>query len=498
MSPHDEPSQATDPLRIHADTLVYTREGLSTREDIPLVVGRHNPVVIVRPQPVEIVADARGSFLEGESFPLCAALRLPWLYGSPSSPFAHALGEDPAPQGIMQVYGHADPAGSEHDNKVLSERRAQVGRALLLGDVDGFSAIANEESWGEEHVQAMLRTLGCDPGSIDGVVGPLTIAAVELFQSRYLEGDFHRHERAPDPRMPQLVPDGKLGPATRAAIFEAFVVAHSPHLPHEVLHASHPAHGCSHYNLISRDDQSSNRRLSLVVHHSAPEHSEHAPCTHGDEQACAVVDDAQYRCLWFREHVTERPADAPRFYDPRWLAMGKGRYLLSALTTVPEGEAVEFQVYEGPAHWSSDVAALSAPVGSTLAGRSHLGVVHALWQAPEAWLPSPDGEIEIEGTPVFRVMHGPSGAFRHAPWPATGTIRVLIAGFDPRQPVPSDRPEVYRLRAHSGLYEEHLPVTQATQSSLHHLVLEFTEVPADSRYSLKVDPHGAGTFGVSL
>lgn len=498
MPPNDDDPPATDPLRIHADTLAYTREGLSTREDIPLVVGRHNRVVVVRPRPVDIVTDARGCFLVGESFPLCAALRLPWLHGVRSSLFAHARGEVSAPAGVLQIYGHADPKGSEHDNKVLSERRAEVGRALLVGDVDAFSAIAKEEAWGEEHVQAMLRTLGCDPGPIDGVVGGLTTAAIDLFQGRYRKGDFHRHERAPAPRTPQLVSDGKLGPATRAALLEAFVAAHSPHLPKEAVHPVHPAHGCSHFNLVSTDDVWSNRRLSLVVHPKVPDHSENAPCTRGDEHACAVVDEAPFRCLWYREHVSERPTEAPRFYDPRWLALGQGKYLLSALTTVPEGEACEIQVYEGPPRWADDVAALTSRVGPPLAAQSHLGVVHAVWHAPEDWLPSPEGEIEIEGTPVFHVLHPPSGAIRHAPWPAKGAVRILIGGLDPSQPVPANRPEVYRLRAHSGLYEESLPVTRATRSSLRHLVLEFNDVPADTRYTLTVDPHGGGSFGVSL
>lgn len=486
MVPPDDEPEPSSALRIDADLLEYTRQGLQTRQDIPLEVGQHNRVVIVRPRRVVAVGDAHGGFAVGESFPLCAALRVVWLYGEERSVFAHSRGESEAPLGVFQVYGHADASGDEHDDKLLSERRAEVGRALLLGDVDAFAAVAEHEGWSDAHAQVMLRVLGCDPGPIDGDLGPLTCAGVELFQSRYVEGDFHRHERAPAPRNPQLKVDGKLGAQTHAALLEALVVASSAHLGQDALHPTHPASGCSHYNLASSSDASASRRLSLVVHPQVPEHSENAPCTAGNEQACATVDDARHRCLWFREHVAERPAGPPRFHDPRWLALGSGNYLLSALTTVADDEEVEFRVYPDAQAWPSNA------LGEPLCAKPTLGVVHVEWQAPGDWDPSAGPQ------PVFDVLHAGSGARALAPWPQTDTVRLLFAALDAEGPFPSQRPESYRLRATSGLYDEHRPVTAVVRSSLHHFALELPNAPIDARFDLRCDFHGTGLFDATL
>lgn len=483
VPPEDEPEPGSA-LRIDADRLQYTRTGLRTSEDIPLKIGQHNRVVIVRPRRVVAVGDARGGFAVGESFPLCAALSVVWLYGDERSVFAHSRGESEAPQGVFQVYGHADSDGDEHDNKVLSERRAEVARALLLGDIDAFAAVSNEEGWGDAHQQVMLRVLGCDPGPIDGDPGSLTAAAVELFQSRYVEGDFHRHERAPAQRNPELEADGALGTQTHAALLEAFVVASSPHLHQDALHPTHPAHGCACFNLASSSEAWASRRLSLVVHPEVPEHSENAPCTAGDEQACAVVDDAQHRCLWFREHVAERPPEPPRFYDPRWLALGNGKYLLSALTTVADDEEVQFQVYEDAQR------SPSGALGNALAAKPSMGVVHVVWDAPDEWSPS-------DGIPVFEVLHAGSGASALSPWPQTDTVRLLFAALDAEGPFPQ-RPESYRLRATSGLHDERRPVTDAIRSSLHHFALEFPNAPTGDRFDLHCDFHGEGVFDATL
>ncbi len=491
MVPPDDEPEPSNALRIHADRLEYTRKGLRTKQELALELGQHNRVVIVRPRRVVAVGDAHGGFAVGESFPLCAGLSVFWLYGEERSVFAHARGESGAPRGVFQVYGHADGDGDEHGNKVLSERRAEIGRALVIGDVDAFAGVAKKEGWGDAHEQVMLRVLGCDPGPIDGDKGSLTAAAVELFQSRYVAGDFHRHERAPAPRNAALKVDGKLGTQTRAALLEALVMTSSPHLGEDALHPSHPAHGCAQLNLASTSEAWANRRLSLVVHPQVPEHSENAPCTKGDEQACAVVDDAQHRCLWFREHVAERPPQPPRFYDPRWLALEDGKYLLSALTTVPEGEEVELQVYEDAQR------APAGALGHVLTAKPIMGVVHAVWEAPAGWL-APSPQAPADRVPVFEVVHAGSGARALAPWPRTDTVRLLFAALDAEGPFPSDRPESYRLRATSGLYDERRPVTDVVRSSLHHFALEFPNAPTDARFDLHCDFHGEDAFDAVL
>lgn len=485
MAPPDDEPEPSITVRIDADALEYTRTGLRTREAIPLQSGRHNRVVIVRPPRRFAVGDGHHGFPVGEAFPLTATLSVLWLYGHEQSVFAHSRGEAEAPAGVFQIYGHADADGSEADNKILSERRAAVARALLVGEVDAFTAIADEEGWGSDHEQVMLRVLGCDPGPIDGDHGPLTEAAVELFQTRYVEGDFHRHELAPGPRNPALKVDGKLGPNTRAALLEALVTATSPFVGEAALHPTHAAPGCSHYNLASTSEPSASRRVSLVVHPDVPRHSEHAPCTTGDEQACAVVDDAQHRCMWFREHVAERPPGIPRFYDPRWLDLGGGKYLLSALTTVPADQEVEFQVYE------DDQGTASVMLGEALDAKPIKGVVHVVWDALDDWNPT-------SREPVFEVLHIASGARTRCPWPRADTVRLLFAALDAEGSFPSERPESYRLRSTSGLYDERRSVTDVVRSSLHHFALEFHEAPVDARFDLHCDFHGEEAFDATL
>jgi hypothetical protein len=57
-------------------------------------------------------------------------------------------------------------------------------------------------------VQQRLNDLGCGPVSVDGFFGSQTMEAVELFQSRFA-----------DPAGHQLEVDGRVGPATWAALF---------------------------------------------------------------------------------------------------------------------------------------------------------------------------------------------------------------------------------------------------------------------------------------
>jgi len=69
----DETPEPGHTLRLDADTLAYTGEGLKTREDLVLRVGQHNRVGVVRPTRARAVSGAYGGFAVGESFPLCAA-----------------------------------------------------------------------------------------------------------------------------------------------------------------------------------------------------------------------------------------------------------------------------------------------------------------------------------------------------------------------------------------------------------------------------------------
>jgi peptidoglycan hydrolase-like protein with peptidoglycan-binding domain len=48
-----------------------------------------------------------------------------------------------------------------------------------------MAAVPDLDGGGVRAVQAALRNKGFDPGSIDGVAGPMTKEAVRTFQSRY-------------------------------------------------------------------------------------------------------------------------------------------------------------------------------------------------------------------------------------------------------------------------------------------------------------------------
>lgn len=302
-----EPAMASD-IRVHIDTLEYTREGLGTRDRISLEVGQHNRIVLVRPQRVHSTAGFANVFAPGSVFPgppVLATFLSAKAAGAMGDIFSHLFGGEPAKTfGVFQVYGHADAAGDEAANKALSEQRAELFRAFLLGDVDGFASLVEGESWGLAEQQAMLRVLQCDPGAIDGEPGALTEAAIHDFQADYVHGFFHR-ETELEPRNSSLAVDGDLGPQTEAALLEALVVACSPHITEDRLHPTHPTAGCATFNRVSEEKASLNRRVTLVLHEALPEHHDRAPCVVGDAAACPYDARSLSGCLWFREHVED-------------------------------------------------------------------------------------------------------------------------------------------------------------------------------------------------
>ncbi len=367
-------------LTIHADELEYTPEGLRTLTSLPLEVGAFNQLVLIRPTPVRAVPVGRGGFTSDSAFPTPAA-----LFGLLNPSLQSLL--DPEGEPIYQLYGHAQADGSEAHNKALSERRARAMQAMLVGDVDDVDAIAEHESWGLLEHQVMLRMLRCDPGPIDGEAGPLTSVGVRNFQEDYLDGVFHRHAEQP-PRDPALVPDGDLGPKTAAALVDAYVHACSPFVDPGQLHPTHPAVGCSEFNPLPGEEplSAANRRVSLVVHSNLPDFHDRAPCTEGDHGACPVDHEPQ-RCLWYRSHVDDQSLEHPHLHvDLRWLPLPDGRVLLTAVTSLADGDEVEFRVFRsGPVEGPQDVREdnLREPLSDVIPGTVTMGIAQAIWTPEE-------------------------------------------------------------------------------------------------------------------
>jgi hypothetical protein len=271
---------------VHVDSLEYTREGLRTRTPIQLKVGQHNRVVLVRPTRLAPLANGARGFPNDLAFPLLATLSQGWALADVGTPLTHH-DVRPAPASVYQVFGHASPSGDEDHNKRLSERRADVGMALLRSDATLLRAVADDEGWGVREYQSMLRTLAVDPGPTDGKLGGHTEAALTVFVERYNAGVYHRRHRAQPGS--QIGSSGRFDEPTLAALFDAFVHAHGAALPESALHPSHPAVGCSEFNALAPSAGANDRRLTVIGHAAQPEHFGNAPCTRGDAGACAVV-----------------------------------------------------------------------------------------------------------------------------------------------------------------------------------------------------------------
>jgi len=441
-------------IRVHIDTLEYTRDGLRTKEPLNLQVGTHNRVVLVRPERARPSSAGMGGFAVDSCFPTPSALAvfLSISLGDALVDLFNAIfgGEKQPDNRVFQLYGHADITGDEAGNKTLSEKRAEAMRALLVRDVDAFIALGEDEQWDLSEQQVMLRTLQCDPGPIDGEQGDLTEAATRDFQADYVAGVFHSPSGVPL-LQPNLAVDGDLGPDTYKALLEALVLGCSPGIPPEQLHPTHPTAGCTEYNRISEESNSANRRVTLVVHEQLPVHHDAAPCTVGDHSACPYDDRHLSGCLWYREHIRDPlPAEfTHHHYDLRWLPLKNGGVLLSALTTLEDGDEVTFQVFRtGDVSGPEDVHEdnLGRALTERMQGIVRSGVAQLVWLPeedehfdlfePDDWyVPvefatvarSPQASWNAGPTlrpPVFRVDGGGATALSHPPGQDPHRIRL--------------------------------------------------------------------------
>jgi hypothetical protein len=408
-------------------------------------MGRHYRLVVDPPTPT--VSITAGQFAANSSFPTPGIL-VP-LLGISFADFFADLGL-PRTDPFYQVFGHAEPDGDEAANKALSDRRAKVFAALLVGDVDSVQAIADEEKWGLREQQVILRVLRCDPGAIDGEPGAVTSRAIEIFQAEYRDGVFHRHREGQDaPRNPSLAVNGAMDDATAHALIEAFVVATSPRVAPDRMHPTHPFAGCSEFNRLEAKASRRDRRLAIVMHDELPRDHDPQPCKEGDHGACLIDGrDPVKRCSWYRAHVIDpEPGEAMhRHFDLRWLLLPNKKLLLSAVTTVPDDGEVTFQVFRTKPISSIDELgddALGEALCERKVGLIRGGIAQLVWEPPEgfslfdldtwaepiavqrgadAWNATQRARI-----PVFRVEGGGTSAISPPPGDDVGRLASELA-----------------------------------------------------------------------
>ncbi len=398
-------------------------------------MGRHYRLVVDPPTPT--VSITAGQFAANSSFPTPGIL-LP-LLGISFSDFFADLGL-PRTERIYQVFGHAEADGDEAANKALSDRRAKVFAALLVGDVDAVQAIADEEKWGLREQQIILRVLRCDPGAIDGEPGDVTTRAIQIFQAEYRDSVFHRHREGQDvPRNPGLAVDGAMNDTTAHALIEAFVVATSPRIARGRMHPTHPFAGCSEFNRLEPKPSSRDRRLALVMHDELPDDHDPQPCKEGDHGACPVDGrDPMKRCSWYRTHVIEpEPAEAiHRHFDLRWLMLPNGKLLLSAVTTMPDDGEVTFQVFRTkPIASAAELGddALDEPLCEPKLALVRGGIAQLVWEPPDGF-----SLFDIDGWLVADAVPEGSAVWSPAQRAAIPVFRVVGGGATTISPPPGD------------------------------------------------------------
>lgn len=342
-----------------------------------------------------------------------------------------ALEEDE--QLSLGIFGHTDKAGSDSYNKDLSDRRAEAVRAMLTDDLSSFDALAESEDWGLDVYQAMLRTLGCNPGAIDGTPGDMTSQAVRAFRESYNEDLFHDEGHQRERARGDLPEGDELDAATKAALRDAYLSELSTSIEPGRLRGpaaerGGPIAGCSEFNRLHERD-ADNRRVTLALFGAdAPEASEF-PCQAGDAGACTLDQGpgTHLRCSFYRDRVAEEPEtgeDEIPFYDFEWLRTPSGKFHLSAVTRLGQSDDLRFTIHrwqdEGPPREADSSEGGEPPQLGDEVGQAkgliRLGVAYALWDAGGAGFDPSDLStwFDDEGRwspPVFRIEDPRSGAW---------------------------------------------------------------------------------------
>lgn len=175
------------------------------------------------------------------------------------------------PDAKIMIFGHTDKVGSEAYNKKLSERRARSVYAFITDDAETWEKLYQEENWGIRVIQEILKDLGgeFDPGTVDGINGPKTQAAVRKYQQAR-----------------GLAVDGIAGPQTRKQMFTEYMTSkHDVKLtPDQFMEPKHM--GCGEFNPVEDTEAAHepNRRVTFYLFHK--DRLPKLPCKYGDITPC--------------------------------------------------------------------------------------------------------------------------------------------------------------------------------------------------------------------
>lgn len=381
---------------------------------IRLAGGREHLVVVAKPKRVPTFG-----FI-GACFKLDSAFPTPGVTSMLTHATEYATDN---PDARYTVFGHCDRSGQEDHNKRLSDRRAAVMHALMTADYAEFESVADQESWDVPEYQAMLRTVGNNPGAIDGVVGELTERATAAFRAEYGRGRYHAgstREMAYGP----LTEGRQLDDATKRAIRDAYHASLMVNIA-PTRFVGPVCAGCGEFNPTAVLPEHKQRRVTLAIYPDTPSIPSRFPCTRGDVGACTLDERDDVRCRFYREHFEDPgPTGSPfAFWDGRWLSTPTGHAHLSALTDLADCDDVDFEIQVCSDRRAEE---LDGDVGlppnfgpslGTISGMVRSGIAYALWEPPGGYDPfdlrdwfRPPGAMDVEfsslSTPVFSARRG--------------------------------------------------------------------------------------------
>lgn len=376
-------------------------------------------------------------FLERTACPGPGALgHLAWVYER----------ADLTPDRQLRVLAHTRELGGDAADKGLADRRARAVMALLSRDLAALDELAASEGWGVLHYQALLRGLGCEPGPVDGGLGPFTQAALRGFQRDWNDDVYGRisgHART----APAVPINGGLGPETQAAIRDAFsmlALEGREALPRAAF-VGEGFSGCAGFNPLEGED--ARGRVEVAVFVEPP--PETFPCTAADAAACQVDQAEAPRCRFYRELVAVDDAFVlAAFFDLKWrLDAKEGKAVfLSALTPLPDGAPVEVTVHRlqrpledpMPASWNRHERPDPGPLLGQVAGQVQGGVLTVAWTPPKgldpfdwwSWFLDADEDPARHPLqpPIFVLESGEHWAWSRPPAQRLEALRFVAAG----------------------------------------------------------------------